>query len=84
MRRSPADLKAAGSKLSKVAQEAKGDTALQAKIADLLSRQPALNGVETSESAPLETLVSGLVPLSRATRLRRSLRPTVKMTLIPS
>ncbi|EHN8830405.1 TPA: flagellar hook length control protein FliK [Enterobacter bugandensis] len=65
-----ADLKAAGSKLSKVAQDAKGDTALQAKIADLLSRQPALNGVETSESAPLETLVSGLVPLSKGDALK--------------
>ncbi|HBU6129455.1 MULTISPECIES: flagellar hook length control protein FliK [unclassified Enterobacter] len=65
-----ADLKAAGSKLSKVAQEAKGDTALQAKIADLLARQPALNGVETSESAPLETLVSGLVPLSKGDALK--------------
>ncbi|MCX5574026.1 flagellar hook length control protein FliK [Enterobacter sp. E-TC7] len=65
-----ADLKAAGSKLSKVAQEAKGDTALQAKIADLLARQPALNGVETSESAPLETLGSGLVPLSKGDALK--------------
>lgn len=65
-----ADLKAAGSKLSKVAQEAKGDTALQAKIAELLARQPTLNGVETSESAPLETLVSGLVPLSKGDALK--------------
>lgn len=65
-----ADLKAAGGKLSKVALEAKGDTALQAKIADLLARQPALNGVETTESAPLETLVSGLVPLSKGDALK--------------
>jgi flagellar hook-length control protein FliK len=42
-----ADLKAAGSKLSKVAQDAKGDTTLQAKL-PTCSRQPALNGDETS------------------------------------
>lgn len=60
-----ADLKAAGSKLSKVAQDAKGDTTLQAKIADLLSRQTALNGDETLPVTSLDTLVSGLVPLSK-------------------
>lgn len=65
-----ADLKAAGSKLSKVAQDAKGDTTLQAKIADLLSRQTALNGDETSPVAPLDTLVSGLVPLSKGDALK--------------
>jgi len=65
-----ADLKAAGSKLSKVAQDAKGDTALQAKIADLLSRQTALNGDETSPDTPLDTLVSGLVPLSKGDALK--------------
>ncbi|HCM9423211.1 TPA: flagellar hook length control protein FliK [Enterobacter asburiae] len=65
-----ADLKAAGSKLSKVAQDAKGDTTLQAKIADLLSRQPALNGDETSPIASLDTLVSGLVPLSKGDALK--------------
>ncbi|HDC4489198.1 TPA: flagellar hook length control protein FliK [Enterobacter asburiae] len=65
-----ADLKAAGSKLSKVAQDAKGDTTLQAKIADLLSRQPALNGDETSPVTSLDTLVSGLVPLSKGDALK--------------
>ena len=60
-----ADLKAAGSKLSKVAQDAKGDTALQAKIADLLARQPALSGDETAQLTAPETLMSGLVPLSK-------------------
>ncbi|MBL5942867.1 flagellar hook length control protein FliK [Enterobacter asburiae] len=65
-----ADLKAAGSKLSKVAQDAKGDTTLQAKIADLLSRQPALNGDETSHVTSLDTLVSGLVPLSKGDALK--------------
>lgn len=65
-----ADLKAAGSKLSKVAQDAKGDTTLQAKIADLLSRQTALNGDETSPVTPLDTLVSGLVPLSKGDALK--------------
>ncbi|MGX5029444.1 flagellar hook length control protein FliK [Enterobacter asburiae] len=65
-----ADLKAAGSKLSKVAQEAKGDTALQAKIADLLSRQAALNGDETSPVTSIDTLVTGLVPLSKGDALK--------------
>lgn len=65
-----ADLKAAGSKLSKVAQDAKGDTTLQAKIADLLSRQSALNGDETSPVTSLDTLVSGLVPLSKGDALK--------------
>ena len=65
-----ADLKAAGSKLSKVAQDAKGDTTLQAKIADLLSRQTALNGDETSPVTSLDTLVSGLVPLSKGDALK--------------
>ncbi|MBT2050044.1 flagellar hook length control protein FliK [Enterobacter asburiae] len=65
-----ADLKAAGSKLSKVAQDAKGDTTLQAKIADLLLRQTALNGDETSPVTSLDTLVSGLVPLSKGDALK--------------
>ncbi|RWS67217.1 flagellar hook length control protein FliK [Enterobacter cloacae] len=65
-----ADLKAAGSKLSHVAQDAKGDTTLQAKIADLLLRQTALNGDETSSVTSLDTLVSGLVPLSKGDALK--------------
>ena len=65
-----ADLKAAGSKLSHVAQDAKGDTTLQTKIADLLSRQTALNGDETSSVTSLDTLVSGLVPLSKGDALK--------------
>ena len=65
-----ADLKAAGSKLSHVAQDAKGDTTLQAKIADLLSRQTALNGDETSSVTSLDTRVSGLVPLSKGDALK--------------
>ncbi|MGG7522287.1 flagellar hook length control protein FliK [bacterium BS0013] len=65
-----ADLKAAGSKLSKVAQDASGDTTLQAKIADLLSRQGTLNGNEALSTTPLETLVSGLTPLSKGDALK--------------
>ncbi|HCI5438118.1 flagellar hook length control protein FliK [Enterobacter roggenkampii] len=65
-----ADLKAAGSKLSHVAQDAKGDTTLQAKIADMLSRQTALNGDETSPVTSLDTLVTGLVPLSKGDALK--------------
>lgn len=65
-----ADLKAAGSKLSHVAHDAKGDTTLQAKIADLLSRQTVLNGDETAPVTSLDTLVSGLVPLSKGDALK--------------
>lgn len=65
-----ADLKAAGSKLSKVAQDAKGDTALQAKIADLLARQPSLNGEEATPVISPETLVSGLMPVSKGDSLK--------------
>ena len=65
-----ADLKAAGSKLSHVAQDAKGDTTLQTKIADLLSRQTALNGDETSSVTSFDTRVSGLVPLSKGDALK--------------
>lgn len=57
-----ADLKAAGSKLSKATQDAKGETALQAKIADLLSRQTTLTSDETTGTTSLQSLVSGLVP----------------------
>ncbi|ENY0893818.1 flagellar hook length control protein FliK [Enterobacter ludwigii] len=65
-----ADLKAAGSKLSKVAQEAVGENTLQAKIANLLSRQPALTGDEPTAATPLDTLVSGLVPVSKGDALK--------------
>ncbi|MHA1041437.1 flagellar hook length control protein FliK [Enterobacter ludwigii] len=65
-----ADLKAAGSKLSKVAQETGGENTLQAKIANLLSRQPALTGDEPTAATPLETLVSGLVPVSKGDALK--------------
>ncbi|EPQ9455424.1 flagellar hook length control protein FliK [Enterobacter cloacae complex sp. 2024EL-00711] len=65
-----ADLKAAGSKLSKVAQEAGGENTLQAKIANLLSRQPALTGDEPTAAPPLDTLVSGLVPVSKGDALK--------------
>lgn len=65
-----ADLKAAGSKLSKVAQETGGENTLQAKIANLLSRQPALTGDEPTAATPLDTLVSGLVPVSKGDALK--------------
>jgi len=57
-----ADLKAAGGKLSKVAQQVEGDKTLQAKIADLLSRQATVPSDDTAETATMQTLVSGLVP----------------------
>ncbi|HAS1783371.1 TPA: flagellar hook length control protein FliK [Enterobacter cloacae] len=61
-----ADLKAAGSKLSKAAQEKSGDTALQAKIAELISRQETLSGDDTT----LQSLVSGLKPATGTDALK--------------
>src|SRR5690606_14698414 len=54
----------------KVAQEAGGENTLQAKIANLLSRQPALTGDEPTAATPLDTLVSGLVPGSKGDALK--------------
>ncbi|MEH0884668.1 flagellar hook length control protein FliK [Enterobacter sp. UNJFSC 003] len=74
-----ADLKAAGSKLSKVAQDAKGDTTpLQAKIADLLSRQTPLSADDTAETPTLQTLVSGLMPTSHGDALKSLTSATAK------
>ncbi|HDR2892385.1 TPA: flagellar hook length control protein FliK [Enterobacter asburiae] len=65
-----ADLKAAGSKLAKVAQDKDGDTTLQAKIADLLSRQETLTGDETAQTTALQSLVSGLMPTTHSDALK--------------
>ena len=65
-----ADLKAAGSKLSKVAKDAGEESTLQAKIADLLARQSTLTGDETAQTTPLQTLVSGLIPASKGDALK--------------
>lgn len=65
-----ADLKAAGSKLSKVAKDAGEESTLQAKIADLLARQSTLTGDETAQTTPLQTLVSGLMPTSKGDALK--------------
>ncbi len=65
-----ADLKAAGSKLSKATQDAKGETTLQAKIADLLSRQATATSDETAGTTSLQSLVSGLMPASNADALK--------------
>ncbi|OAZ44324.1 flagellar hook-length control protein [Enterobacter cloacae] len=63
-----ADLKAAGSKLSTAAREKSGDTTLQAKIAELLSRQETLTGEDTALS--LQSLVSGLKPTANTDALK--------------
>ncbi|HDT6564983.1 TPA: flagellar hook length control protein FliK [Enterobacter cloacae] len=65
-----ADLKAAGSKLSKVAKDAGGESTLQAKIADLLARQSTQAGDETAQTTPLQTLVSGLMPAAKGDALK--------------
>ena len=65
-----ADLKAAGSKLSKVAKDAGEESTLQAKIADLLARQSTLTGDETAQTTPLQTLASGLMPAAKGDALK--------------
>ncbi|MXG37625.1 flagellar hook-length control protein FliK, partial [Escherichia coli] len=66
-----ADLKAAGSKLSRVAQQDAGETTLQAKIADLLSRQETLTADDdAAKTTALQTLVSGLMPTTQGDALK--------------
>jgi flagellar hook-length control protein FliK len=65
-----ADLKAAGSKLAKVTQDKEGDTSLQAKIAELLSRQDTLTGDDTAQATALQSLVSGLMPTPHSDALK--------------
>ncbi|CZU16715.1 flagellar hook length control protein FliK [Enterobacter hormaechei] len=71
-----ADLKAAGSKLSTAAKEKNGDTTLQAKIAELLSRQETLTGEDTAVS--LQSLVSGLKPAANTDALKTLTQPEAK------
>ncbi|HGD3423129.1 TPA: flagellar hook length control protein FliK [Enterobacter hormaechei] len=71
-----ADLKAAGSKLSTAAKEKNGDTALQAKIAELLSRQETLTGEDTAVA--LQSLVSGLKPAANTDALKALTQPDAK------
>ena len=71
-----ADLKAAGSKLSTAAKEKNGDTTLQAKIAELLSRQETLTGEDTAVA--LQSLVSGLKPAANTDALKALTRTDAK------
>ncbi|EHN8833791.1 flagellar hook length control protein FliK [Enterobacter hormaechei] len=71
-----ADLKAAGSKLSTAAKEKNGDTTLQAKIAELLSRQETLTGDDTAVA--LQSLVSGLKPAANTDALKALTQPDAK------
>lgn len=71
-----ADLKAAGSKLSTAAKEKNGDTTLQAKIAELLSRQERLTGEDTAVA--LQSLVSGLKPAANTDALKALTQPDAK------
>ncbi|HHK9530399.1 TPA: flagellar hook length control protein FliK [Enterobacter hormaechei] len=72
-----ADLKAAGSKLSTAAKEKNGDTTLQAKIAELLSRQETLTGEDTAVA--LQSLVSGLKPAANTDALKALTQPDAKV-----
>ncbi|EGQ5301902.1 flagellar hook length control protein FliK [Enterobacter hormaechei subsp. hormaechei] len=71
-----ADLKAAGNKLSTAAKEKNGDTTLQAKIAELLSRQETLTGDDTAVA--LQSLVSGLKPAANTDALKALTQPDAK------
>ena len=71
-----ADLKAAGSKLSTAAKEKNDDTTLQAKIAELLSRQETLTGEDTAVA--LQSLVSGLKPAANTDALKALTQPDAK------
>lgn len=71
-----ADLKAAGNKLSTAAKEKNGDTTLQAKIAELLSRQETLTSEDTAVS--LQSLVSGLKPAANTDALKALTQPEAK------
>lgn len=73
-----ADLKAAGSKLAKAAQGKEGETTLQAKIADLLSRQTALSEDDPTQATTLQSLVSGLVPTSHGDALKSVVAESAK------
>lgn len=65
-----ADLKAAGSKLAKVAQDKNADSPLAAKIADLLARQAPLAADDMAQATSLQSLVSGLVPATHGDALK--------------
>ncbi|MCD4560354.1 flagellar hook length control protein FliK [Lelliottia nimipressuralis] len=65
-----ASLKAATSKLSKEAILKDGDSALQTKLATLLARQDQLVADDTAQEAPLQTLVSGLIPATHGDALK--------------
>lgn len=58
-----ADLKAAGSKLSKAALLQDGNSAVPTKLAALLARQDVLTAADdTAQTATIQSLVSGLLP----------------------
>lgn len=65
-----ASLKAATSKLSKEAILKDGDSSLQTKLATLLARQDKLAADTTAQTAPLQTLVSGLLPATHGDALK--------------
>lgn len=65
-----ADLKAAGSKLAKVAPQDDSKTALQAKIADLLSLKDTAPADDAAPASVLQTLVSGLMPAAHGDALK--------------
>ena len=66
-----ADLKAAGSKLSKAALLKDGDIAVPTKLAALLARQDVLTPADdTAQTATLQSLVSGLLPATHGDALK--------------
>lgn len=65
-----ASLKAATSKLSKEAILKDGDSTLQTKLASLLARQDQIAADGAAKTAPLEGLVTGLLPATHGDALK--------------
>jgi flagellar hook-length control protein FliK len=65
-----ADLKAAGSKLTKAALQQDGENPLTAKITTLLAREDLLNTDDSEQTTTLQGLVSGLLPAARGDALK--------------
>lgn len=65
-----ASLKAATSKLSKEAILKDGDSTLQTKLAALLARQDQLTAADTTQTAPLQGLMTSLLPATHGDALK--------------
>ncbi|MGG5839252.1 flagellar hook length control protein FliK [Huaxiibacter chinensis] len=71
-----ADLKAAGGKLAKLAQQKGGDETVKAKLADLLSRQAERLTDTAEQSLTGQTPIAGLIPMAQGDVLKTLTTPT--------